>query len=185
MADYLNGVPKYVVSGTLEEPLRWNNSTLIRGNTAEEIARLKRQPGKDITILGNGTLVGSLLRDGLHDELKLMVHPVVIGSGKRLFEDEVDRKAPELVDSKTFRTGVLYLTYRPAAEKGADLPRPTGGGDLASSATQDGLARALKALVAVAVAVRSLGQAPEPLSIPRVLPANPHISQWSRGDSNP
>ena len=114
MVDYINSVPKFVVSGTLEEPLEWQNSALIKGNIAEEITELKRQPGKDISIIGSGTLVRSLLREGLLDELRLMVHPVVLGGGKRLFEDGGDRKALELVDSKTFGTGVLYLTYRPA-----------------------------------------------------------------------
>ena len=112
--DYLNNTPKFVVSTTLEEPLEWQNSTLIKGNVAEEIAKLKRQPGKDIGIVGSGTLVRSLLRDDLLDELGLMVHPIVLGSGKRLFEEGGDQKSLELVDSKTFGTGVLYLTYRPA-----------------------------------------------------------------------
>jgi dihydrofolate reductase len=114
MVDYINSVPKYVVSGTLEEPLAWNNSTIISGNVAEEIARLKRQPGKDITMLGSGTLVRSLLRDGLLDELTLMVHPVVLGSGKRLFEDRSDARALMLASSRTFSTGVVSLAYRPA-----------------------------------------------------------------------
>jgi len=118
MVDYINSVPKFVVSTTLKE-VEWNNSTLIKGNFAEEITRLKRQPGKDITIIGSGALVGSLLRDGLLDELRLMVHPVVLGGGKRLFEDGGDRKDLKLVDSRTFGTGVLYLTYRPAGEQGA------------------------------------------------------------------
>ncbi len=117
MVDHLNSVPKYVVSGTLEEPLKWNNSTLIRGNMAEEIAQLKQRPGKDITILGSGALVRSLLRDGLLDELTLMVHPVVLGSGKRLFEDRSDTRALKLVGSRTFGTGVVSLTYR-LADKG-------------------------------------------------------------------
>jgi dihydrofolate reductase len=112
--DYLNNTPKSVVSTTLEEPLEWQNSTLIKGNVAEEIAKLKQQPGKDITIIGSGALVRSLLREGLLDELRLMVHPIVVGSGKRLFEEGGDQKALELVDSKTFSTGVLYLTYQPA-----------------------------------------------------------------------
>jgi dihydrofolate reductase len=116
MVDYINSVPKFVVSATLEEPLGWNNSTLIKGNVVEEITELKRRPGKDITILGSGALVRSLLRDGLLDELKLMVHPIVLGSGRRLFEDGVDQTALELVDSRTFGTGVLNLTYRPAGE---------------------------------------------------------------------
>src|SRR5919107_152208 len=109
MVDYINSVSKYVVSTTLEEPLEWNNSTLIKGDVAEEIARLKRQPGENITILGSGALVRSLLRGDLIDELRLMVHPVVLGSRKRLFEDGHGRQALELVDSKTFGTGVLYL----------------------------------------------------------------------------
>jgi dihydrofolate reductase len=112
--DYLNNTPKYVVSTTLEEPLEWQNSTLIKDNVAEEIARLKQQPGKDIGIVGSGTLVRSLLNNGLLDELGLMVHPIILGRGKRLFEEGGDQKALELVDSKTFGTGVLYLTYRPA-----------------------------------------------------------------------
>jgi dihydrofolate reductase len=116
MVDYINSVAKYVVSGTLEEPLGWNNSVLIKGNVAEEIAKLKRQQGKDITVLGSGELVRSLLNDGLLDELRLMVHPVVLGRGKRLFEEGRHQKALELVDSKAFGTGVVYLAYRPADE---------------------------------------------------------------------
>jgi len=112
--DYLNNTPKYVVSTTLQELLEWQNSTLIKGNVVEEIAKLKRQPGRDITILGSGTLVRSLLQEDLLDELSLMVHPVVLGSGKRLFEEGSDRKTLELVDSKTFSIGVLYLTYQQA-----------------------------------------------------------------------
>jgi dihydrofolate reductase len=114
VAARMNGVRKYVVSTTLEEPLEWQNSTLIGDNVAEEISRLKEQPGKDISISGSPTLVRSLLQDGLLDELRLMLHPIVVGSGKRLFEDGVDQKALQLVDSETFSTGVLYLTYQPA-----------------------------------------------------------------------
>ena len=114
VAARMNGVRKYVVSTTLEEPLEWQNSTLIGDNVAEEISRLKEQPGKDISISGSPTLVRSLLEDGLLDELRLMVHPIVVGSGKRLFEEGGDQKALQLVDSKTFSTGVLYLTYQPA-----------------------------------------------------------------------
>jgi dihydrofolate reductase len=117
MVDYINSVPKYVVSRTLQEPLEWNNSTLIKGEVVEGVAELKRQPGKDITIIGSGALVGSLLRDGLLDELRLMVHPIVLGGGKRLFEEGGDGEALELVDSRTFATGVLYLAYRPTETK--------------------------------------------------------------------
>lgn len=104
---------KNVVSTTLDE-VEWANSTLIRGNVAEEISRLKQQPGKNITITGSGTLVESLLRQDLLDELGLMVHPIVVGRGKRLFGDGGEIKGPELVDSKTFSKNVVYLTYRPA-----------------------------------------------------------------------
>jgi dihydrofolate reductase len=115
MVDYINCVPKFVVSETLEEPLGWNNSTLIEGNVTEGINELKRRAGKDITIIGSGALVRTLLGEGLLDELRLMVHPIVLGSGKRLFEDGDDRKGLELIDSRTFGTGVVYLAYQPAS----------------------------------------------------------------------
>ena len=115
VVDYINSVPKYVVSATLEEA-EWNNSIIIREGVVEKIAELKRQPGKAITILGSGALVRSLLREGLLDELTLMVHPVILGGGKRLFEDGYDRRPLELIDSRTFGTGVVYLTYRPTGE---------------------------------------------------------------------
>ena len=110
IVDYINSVRKYAVSGTLKEPLMWNNSTLIE---AEEIAELKQQEGKDITIIGSGELVRSLLSERLLDELRLMVHPLVLGGGKRLFEDG-DYMPLELVDSRTFASGVVSLAYRPA-----------------------------------------------------------------------
>jgi len=112
IADYMNGVRKYVVSTTLNEAT-WRNTTLIGANVAEEIADLKRQPGGDVSISGSGALVRSLLRDGLLVELRLMVHPIVVGSGKRLFGDGGDKKGLKLVDSKVFSTGVLYFTYQP------------------------------------------------------------------------
>jgi dihydrofolate reductase len=117
IAARMNGIQKYVVSTTLEGPLGWNNSTLIGENVAEEISRLKQQPGKDISISGSGSLVRSLLKDGLIDELRLMVHPVVVGSGKRLFEEGGEQIALVLVDFKTFSTGVVYLTYAPAGKE--------------------------------------------------------------------
>src|SRR5829696_9677883 len=115
-AVHMDGVRKYVVSTTLEEPLEWNNSPFIRENVAEEITWLKRQTGGVISISGSASLIRSLLSEGLIDELRLMVHLVVVGSGKRLFE-EGDRKALELVDSRTFSKGVVYLTYRPVSER--------------------------------------------------------------------
>jgi dihydrofolate reductase len=114
MAAQMNSMQKYVVSTTLEEPLEWQNSTLIGEDVAEEIANLKQGEGGDIVISGSGALVRSLLQYGLLDELKLMVHPILVGGGKRLFEDGGEQRALELVESQTFETGVLYLTYRPA-----------------------------------------------------------------------
>ncbi len=113
LADHMNNTPKLVVSTTLDR-VEWQNSTLIKGNVAEELTRLKQQPGKNISIVGSATLVRSLLGEGLLDELRLLVHPIVVGSGKRLFEDGIGQKPLKLVDSKTFSTGVLYLTYQPA-----------------------------------------------------------------------
>ena len=113
LADHMNNTPKLVVSTTLDR-VEWQNSTLIKGNVAEELARRKQQPGKDIAITGSATLVRSLLRDGQLDELRLLVHPIVVGRGKRLFQDMNERVALQLVDSQTFSTGVLYLTYQPA-----------------------------------------------------------------------
>jgi dihydrofolate reductase len=110
--DYLNNTPKYVVSRTLDEPLEWQNSTLIKEDVAGEVSRLKEQPGKDIGIVGSGALVRWLLREHLLDELSLMVHPIVLGRGERLFEEGGDQKALELVDSKTFSSGVVHLTYQ-------------------------------------------------------------------------
>lgn len=113
MADFMNDTPKYVVSSTLKAT-DWKNTTLIDGNNAvQELTTLKQQPGKDISITGSGTLVRTLLRDGLLDELRLLVHPIVVGHGKRLF-DEGDQIPLALTDSKTFSTGVLALTYERA-----------------------------------------------------------------------
>jgi dihydrofolate reductase len=114
-AAFMNGTPKLVVSNTLETA-DWQNSTLISGDVNAELARIKEQPGKDISITGSPTLVRTLLRDGLLDELRLLVHPIVIGNGKRLFEGPGLTTVPlELVDSTTFTTGVLALTYHRAA----------------------------------------------------------------------
>ena len=113
IADYMNNTPKVVVSTTLDA-VEWQNSTLINGDIAAELTKLKEQPGNDIGITGSGTLVRSLLRDGLLDELRLLVHPIVVGQGKRLFEDVSEQQALTLVQAKTFSTGVLYLTYQPA-----------------------------------------------------------------------
>ena len=113
LADYMNTTPKLVVSTTLDR-LEWQNSTLIKGNVVEELTAQKQQPGKNISVVGSPTLVRSLLHDGILDELRLLVHPIVVGRGKRLFEGEIGQKALRLVESKTLSTGVLYLTYEAA-----------------------------------------------------------------------
>ena len=112
----MNGYPKYVVSTTLEEA-GWNNSTIIKGNIAEEVFRLKQQPGKDVLIFGSGDLVNTLIQHGLIDEYRIMVFPIIVGSGKRLFKDGSETSAMRLVDTKTFGSGVVVLTYRPIGEE--------------------------------------------------------------------
>jgi dihydrofolate reductase len=114
-ASHINATPKYVVSTTLDkvEWGQWDNIKLIKGNLAEELARLKQQPGKNIGVSGSPTLVQSLLQADLLDELILMVHPVVAGKGKRLFKDGSELKRLKLVNSKTTPTGVAILTYQP------------------------------------------------------------------------
>ncbi len=112
-ADRMNTTPKVVVSSTLDNVDAWQNSTLIKDNVADELTKLKQQPGMDIAMTGSGILVHSLLRDGLLDELRLLVHPIVVGRGKRLFDDINAQKPLKLVESQTFSTGVLYLTYQP------------------------------------------------------------------------
>jgi dihydrofolate reductase len=112
-AGRMNGTPKYVVSNTLTSA-EWQNSTLISGDVIKEVAQLKEQPGGHLAMTGSGTLARSLLREGLLDELHLLVHPIVVGNGNRLFDD--GPQVPlRLTDSQTFSTGVLHLTYVGAA----------------------------------------------------------------------
>jgi dihydrofolate reductase len=113
----LNNTQKYVASTTLKEPLVWSNSTLLKGDAAEAVARLKEQPGKDIVILGSGELVKSLMRRNLVDEYMLLIHPLVLGSGRRLFTDGGTFAALRLVDTKTTTTGVVIAAYQPANKK--------------------------------------------------------------------
>jgi dihydrofolate reductase len=110
----MNNFQKYVASMTLEEPLSWSNSTLLKGDAAEAVARLKEQPGKDLVVLGSGELVQSLMRRNLVDEYVLLIHPLVLGSGRRLFTDGGVFAALRLVDTKTTTTGVVIATYQPA-----------------------------------------------------------------------
>ena len=119
-ADKFNSMPKYVVSSTLEDP-EWNNSTVLKGDLAEEVAKLKEQDG-EIVVHGSAMLAQALLEEDLVDELRLMVYPVVLGIGKRLFGETSDKKPLRLVDSKVVGDGVTILTYEPAGAetKGAD-----------------------------------------------------------------
>lgn len=111
-ADWMNNTRKYVASTTLESA-EWNNSTVIEGDVAEAVTRLKQEDGKDIMVNGSGALVRTLMRDHLLDELRLFVHPVVVGSGIRLFDGETDPVELALTDSHAYGNGVVSLTYRP------------------------------------------------------------------------
>jgi dihydrofolate reductase len=115
---HINNTPKYVVSTTLKEVGwgKWQNVTLIRDNLAEEISRLKQQPGKNIGVAGSPTLVHSMLQTDLLDELTLMIHPVIVGRGKRFFKDGSDLERLQLVNSKITSSGVAILTYHPAKQ---------------------------------------------------------------------
>jgi dihydrofolate reductase len=110
MADQMNAIPKIVVSATLEAA-DWQNSTLVA--SPSELADYKRQPGRNIAISGSAGLVRSLLAQGLLDELRLLLFPVVIGSGQRLFDKDTERLPLTLLDSRTFSSGVVRLTYQP------------------------------------------------------------------------
>jgi dihydrofolate reductase len=111
-ADWMNNSRKYVASTTLESP-EWNNTTVIQGDVAEAVAGLKQEDGKDIMVNGSGALVRTLMRDHVLDELRLFVHPVVVGSGIRLFDAESDPVELALIDSHAYDNGVISLTYRP------------------------------------------------------------------------
>ena len=111
-ANYFNSVRKYVVSKTLEEPLEWNNSALIKNNIVEEITNLKQQNGKDITVHGSATLVQTLMQHDLVDSYRLLVYPVVLGKGKRLFEEGIPATL-KLLESHSFSSGVVALVYEP------------------------------------------------------------------------
>lgn len=113
VADYINSVAKYVVSSTLQKA-EWNNTTILSGPLAEEIANLKQQSGRDIVVTGSATLVWSLMRQALVDEYRLFVAPEVRGHGKRLFPDPGATQALRLVESLSFSSGVVLIRYQPA-----------------------------------------------------------------------
>jgi class 3 adenylate cyclase/dihydrofolate reductase len=110
LTERMNSIPKYVVSNTLKRA-DWNNSTIIAGDVAAQVAKLKAQPGGDLLVYGSADLVDELLRHDLVDEYRLLVFPVILGSGKRLFRDRIDTHHLRLVDSRTFSSGVVLLTY--------------------------------------------------------------------------
>lgn len=117
-ADKMNSMPKFVVSTTLEKA-EWNNSTLVRGDVAEEVSRLKQQPGGEILVNGSRTLVQTLMEHDLVDEYRFMVFPVVLGGGKRLFGDDSKQTALRLTEARPVGPqGVLVLTYEPARSEG-------------------------------------------------------------------
>jgi dihydrofolate reductase len=111
-ADKFNTMPKYVVSSTLEEP-EWNNSTVLKGDVPEEVAKLKQEQDGAIVVHGSAQLVQTLVEHDLVDEVRLMVFPVVLGSGKRLFGDTSEKKSLQLTDSRTVGDGVAILIYEP------------------------------------------------------------------------
>jgi dihydrofolate reductase len=110
--EVLNRTQKYVASRTLQEPLPWENSTLLQGDVAGAVAQLKEEGEKDIVVLGSGELIQTLMQHDLIDEYLLMIHPVVVGSGRRMFAESVPFAELELVDSVTTTTGVLIGRYR-------------------------------------------------------------------------
>ena len=118
-ADWMNSTRKYVASTTLKSP-EWNNTSVIEGDVAEAVARLKLEDGKDIAVNGSGTLVRALMHDHLLDELRLFLHPIVVGSGRRLFDDESDPVELTLVDSHPYANGVISLTYKPTGAADTD-----------------------------------------------------------------
>jgi dihydrofolate reductase len=110
----LNSAPKYVASRTLREPLPWPNTTLLSGDVAETVAQLRRQPGEDLNVMGSGELIQTLMRHGLIDEYLLLIHPLVLGPGRRLFPEGAPQTSLRLVDSTVSTTGVLIATYQPS-----------------------------------------------------------------------
>ena len=111
--EILNNAQKYVASNTLKEPLPWVNSTLLKGDVHNEVAKLKEQPGKDFLVMGSGVLVQSLMQHRLVDLYVLLIHPLILGSGRHLFPDGSALTALTLIDSKTTSNGVVIATYQP------------------------------------------------------------------------
>jgi dihydrofolate reductase len=115
LADTLNGLPKYVVSSTLEDP-DWNNSTVLQGDVVDEVSKLKHELNGEILVYGSFQLVRTLIKHGLLDELRLLIYPVVLGAGERLFGETTDKHPMRLVDTQTVGDGVAFLTYEPVRD---------------------------------------------------------------------
>jgi dihydrofolate reductase len=122
LADIINKMPKYVVSSTLEHA-EWENSTVLSGEVTEEVRRLKREIDGQILVYGSTQLVRTLIEHGLVDELRLMVHPVVLGTGKRLFGETSDKTPLRLVDTRIVGKGVVVHTYEPVRDPGQSEQR--------------------------------------------------------------
>jgi dihydrofolate reductase len=116
IAEPLNTKPKFVASTTLAEPLEWQNSTLLRGDVAEAVAALKREDGDDVHVIGSPQLAQTLIGNDLVDELRVMIDPLVLGGGKRLFQDDGVRRPLRLVDGQVTSAGVFLATYAPAED---------------------------------------------------------------------
>ena len=119
--EVLDNRQKYVASRTLKEPLPWRNSTLLHGDAADAVAKLKEEPGEHLGVLGSGQLVRSLMERGLVDEFILMIHPLVLGTGRRLFTDGGAFAELRLTDTTTTTTGVVIAKYQANAVSGADV----------------------------------------------------------------
>ena len=115
LADRLNSLPKYVVSSTLEDP-DWNNSTVLKGDVVNEVSKLKQELNGEIVVPASFQLMHTLIEHDLVDELRLMIIPVVLGAGERLFGETSDMKPMRLIDSQTIDNGVAFLTYEPVRD---------------------------------------------------------------------
>jgi dihydrofolate reductase len=115
LADRLNSKPKYVVSSTLQDPA-WNNTTVLKGNVVNEVSKLKQQLAGDIVVPASFQLVRTLIEHDLIDELRLMIYPVVLGAGERLFGETSDKKPLRLISTRTVGNDLAYLTYRPVRD---------------------------------------------------------------------
>ena len=115
--EILNKAEKYVASTTLKEPLPWSNSTLLKGDVAKAIAQLKDEPGKDLLVMGSGELVQTLMKHNFVDQYILLIHPLVLGTGRKLFKDGSAYSTLQLVESKTTPNGVVIATYQPAEQQ--------------------------------------------------------------------